>query len=90
MKKTANDSKIEREKGELSTLLLALPLNPIPWATVVTVLAPIVARLAVRWALKKTDRSLSEDKVNAIGNQAGAFIGGIIAKRLSQESPSDG
>lgn len=90
MKKTANDSKIERERAELDTLLRTLPLNPIPWATVVTILAPIVARLAIRYALKKIDRSLSEDKVNAIGNQVGAFIGAIIGRRIASEKDGDG
>lgn len=90
MKKRANDSKLERERADLERLVGSLPLNPIPWATVVQVLAPIVARLAVRYVLKKTDRSLSEDKVNQIGNQVGSFIGSIIAKRLAGVTPPNG
>lgn len=82
-KKGSNDAKIERELKELDALLGGLPLNPIPWATVITILAPIVARLAVRYALKKAKRSLSEEKVNAIGNQVGTFIGDIIARRVA-------
>ena len=83
----ANQSKIERERADLERLLSSLSLNPIPWATIVTVLGPIIARLAVRYALKKTGRSLSEDKVNAIGNQVGSFIGDIIKKRLAGGGP---
>lgn len=83
MKKGASNlAKIKREEGDLAALLNSLPLNPIPWALVVSLLAPIVARLAVRYALKKLDRGMSEDKVNTIGRGVADFVGGIVTRRL--------
>lgn len=78
----ANTSKLARERAELELLLTELPLNPITWTAVIKILGPVIARLAVRYALKKAARSLSEDKVNAIGKEVGEFIGDIIKKRV--------
>lgn len=82
MKGKSNLAKIKREESDLASLLSSLPLNPIPWGMVVSVLAPIVARLAVRYALKRLDRGMSEDKVNTIGRQVADFVGGIVKRRL--------
>lgn len=84
-RKSTNDSKIARERQDLEMLLDTLPSNPIPWAGVVRLVTPLVARLAVRYALKKAGRALSEDRVNIIGRQVGDFIGDIIAKRTGSE-----
>jgi len=83
--KRSNDAKIAREEADLAVLLGTLPENPIPWATLLRIVAPILARLAVRYGLKKVKRSLSEDKVNAIGKSVGDMVSGILDKRI----PSD-
>lgn len=83
MKKPTNTAKIERELTDLGTMLAVLPDNPIDWVTVVKLVGPVIARLAVRFALKKTRRSLSEDKVTAIGGQVGDFIAKIIENRTT-------
>ena len=76
-----NDAKIRREEAELATLLSMLPDNPLPWMAVLRIVGPIVARLAVRYALKKLGRGLSEDKVNGIGTAVADKIAAIIDKR---------
>lgn len=78
----ANLAKIDREKEDLANALLLVPTdNPIAWAALLRLVAPIIARLAVRYALKKAARSLSEDKVNAIGTDVASWIASIVAKR---------
>ena len=77
MKKTANVDKIRRERDDLTTLLESLPSNPIAWLPVIKIVAPIIARLAVRMALKRLRRDLSEEKVNQIGREVGTTIRAI-------------
>lgn len=89
-KQSANSAKLKREEDDLRRLLEALPLNPIPWVTVVKLLAPVIARLAVRYALKRVKRTMSEEKVNRIGSLAGEFIGGIVARRTATQSQNKG
>lgn len=79
-----NNAKIKREEAELDVLLTMLPDNPLPWASVLGIVGPIVARLAVRYALKKLARGLAEEKVNAIGTAVADKIAGIIAKRTAK------
>lgn len=82
MKKRANDSKIARELDDLDRVLLLLPDNPIDWVSMIRLVAPIVARLGARYALKRAVRSLGEDKVNAIGKAVGDHIAEILERRL--------
>ena len=70
----ANTTKIFREVDTLQDVLSGLPDNPVAWGYVLSVVAPILARLAVRMALRKLSRGMSEEKVNAIGKT----IGGIV------------
>jgi hypothetical protein len=62
-----------------------LPSNPIGWQPVIRLVAPIVARLAIRYALKKVKRSMSEDKVNLVAKGVGSWIGAMIDKNLTEE-----
>jgi len=87
MKKTANLTAIAREEADLAHLLASLPANPVPWAAIVRLIAPLVARLAIRYALKRLKRSLSEEKVTAAGDAVGKFISNIIEKRTPGDSP---
>lgn len=81
-KSVSNEAKISREKSDLEAALALSPTdNPIAWAALLRLVGPMIARLAVRYALKKAARSLSEDKVNAIGVEVASFIGQIISKR---------
>lgn len=82
-KKSSNQAKIQRETRDIATILTEMPLNPIAWTTVVKLLAPVVARLAVRYALKRLNRSMGEEKVNKIGAEVGDFISDIIKKRVA-------
>lgn len=83
----ANQAKLIRETGDLTAMLLLLPHNPVNWVRIVLLVAPIVARLAVRMALKRLDRSLSEDKVNAIGTQVGSLIRNIVDAKRGDTKP---
>jgi len=78
----SNTAKIRREEADLNRILEALPDNPIPWVQVVTLVAPIIARLAVRYALKRIDKSMGEERVNTVGDSVATFIGDIIKRRL--------
>lgn len=88
MKRRANDAKIARELDDLDRALLLLPDNPINWVNVIRLVAPILARLGARYALKKAVRSLAEDKVNTIGKAVGDHIAAILEKRLPQDGGS--
>lgn len=80
-RKDSNSAKISREEADLANVLALLPDNPVNWAVVVRLIGPIIARLAVRYALKRVKRTMSEEKVNAIGKNVADFIGGIIRQR---------
>lgn len=79
--KSQVNAKITREEEQLKALLTLLPENPIPWLAVVKLIAPVVARLAVRYALKKVKRGMAEDKVNEVSNAVGALIRGVVDHR---------
>lgn len=81
-RRDSNTAQIARETADLVNLLESLPKNPLDWGMVVRLIAPIIARLAVRMALKRTQRSLGEDKVNLIGST----IAGIIRKILTPDA----
>lgn len=83
--KSQASAKIKREEADLSVLMLSLKDNPIPWAVVVRVTAPIIARLAVRYAMKRLKRGMSEERVTRIGQETGDFIASIIEKRTGGE-----
>lgn len=85
MKTSSINAKIKREEQELEEIMNALPSNPIPWGAVVTILGPIIARLAVRYALKRLARNMSEERVNKIAGDTSALIRGIIAKKTATE-----
>lgn len=80
-KRSSNDAKIAREMAELATMLSLMPPNPINWAVVIRLVGPILARLAVRLALKKLKRGMGEDKVNQIATTIASYISDIIKAR---------
>ncbi|MBA7556739.1 hypothetical protein ES705_49456 [subsurface metagenome] len=80
-KASSNSEKITREEADLTRLLSSLPDNPFPWATAITLIAPIVARLAVRLALKRIARGMSEGKVNVISGSIADKISEVLAQR---------
>lgn len=77
-RKSANDAKIERETADLRAILEGLPANPVAWGAVLRMVAPFIARLAVRLALKKVKRDMSEEKVNAVAGTVSALLKGIL------------
>lgn len=77
-KKSLVAVRIEREEQDLARLLQELPTNPIAWASVVKLVAPIVARLAIRYALRRLHRGMSEDKVNQIAGLVGDRIRDLL------------
>lgn len=79
-KKAGNQVRIEREERDLAAIFTTLPRNPIPWAAVVQLVAPIVARLAVRYALKRLKRGMSEQRVNEVADLVGARVGALVSK----------
>lgn len=85
-KKTPTQARIDRELADLRRVLEALPPNPISWGAVLTILAPIIARLAVRVALKRIKRGLSEDKVN----ETASFVAGVIRDVLEKSHVGTG
>lgn len=81
MRKGSSEAKVEREQKALEELLANLPDNPLAWGPIVRILGPIIARLAVRIALKKAKRSMSEAKVNQVADSIAGTISAILAKR---------
>lgn len=82
-RRSANDAKIFREIADLKAILADLPENPIPWASVLRIVAPFVARLAIRMALKKAKRDMSEDKVNAIAGGVSAVLRTVLGRSIA-------
>lgn len=80
-RKSTNTAKIEREEKELKAILTGLPSNPIPWGVVIKMVAPIIARLAVRYALKRLKRGMSEERVNKVADLVGDRISEIIDEK---------
>ena len=80
MPKGAQDAKIKREQRTLGLILRQLPANPIAWGAVIKIVGPIIARLAVRYALKKMRRNLSEEKVNQVGESVADWLDGVITE----------
>jgi len=83
MKRSSNDAKIAREVADLKAILSDLPQNPIPWAAVLRITAPFIARLAVRMALKKVGRGLSEDKVNSVAGSVSAIVRAVLSQSIA-------
>ena len=83
MKKTANDAKIARETEDLKAILADLPPNPIPWPAVLRITAPFIARLAVRMALKKVGRGMSEEKVNSVAGAVSAILRTVLSTSIA-------
>ena len=79
-KGAANRAKIAREESDLKVLLQQLPTNPIQWLTVVKIVGPLIARLAVRYALKRLKRDMSEERVNTIGEAVAGFVEGAVKR----------
>ena len=84
---STQDARIKREEADLEALLSLLPDNPVEWVSVVKLIAPLIARLAVRYALKKVKRTMSEEKVNAIGTAVGGLIRGIVGQNKGVGPP---
>lgn len=80
-KRSSMEAKLEREQKELENILANLPDNPIAWGPIVRILGPIIARLAVRIALKKSKRHMSEAKVNQVADAVSSTISSILAKK---------
>ena len=82
--KSQINAKIKREEQELKTLLEELPGNPVPWMAVVKIVAPLVARLAVRYALKKVKRGLSEERVTEVAGAVATLVNTVLGARASK------
>ena len=80
-RRSAQTSRIEREEAELRTVLEELPRNPLDWVSDLRIVGPIVARLAVRYALKRAKRGMSEDKVSRVADQVATLIRGATELR---------
>lgn len=85
-KKSRNTVSIEREERDLEVILLAMPDNPIAWDAVIRMVAPLLARLAVRYALRKSKRGLSEERITSIAGLVTDRIATIVARRTGATS----
>lgn len=65
---------LRADEEELRNVLSLLPDNPIPWQAIVRLIAPLVARLAVRYAIRRTKRGVSEAKVKSISDAIAALV----------------
>ena len=76
---TASQSKIAIEEAQLRATLANMPDNPIPWASLLRIVAPIVTRLAVRYTLKKVKRGMADDKVKAVSDTITELIDSMLS-----------
>lgn len=77
--KSRNTAEIAQETADLMLVLRSMPDNPVPWAAVVRMVTPFIARLAIRYALRRMGKNLSQDKINAISRA----IKGIVEASTS-------
>lgn len=77
-KMKGNEARIRTEEALLNDVLSSMPANPIDWMAMVKIVSPIVARLAVRYALKRARRNMSEAKVLAVSNSVSGLIRSIL------------
>lgn len=81
-KQKARDAKIAADIADLINILEALPPNPMPWAAVIRLVAPVISRLAVRMALKRIARGMSETRIKVITDAIAKII--AVATGLSK------
>ena len=81
-RKSAKQAKLDRELEDLAVILTALPLNPIPWVSVLKLVAPVLVRLAIRQALKRVKRGMAEDKVKSVTDSVTGDLNALLDARL--------
>ena len=84
-KKTPTRVKVEREEKALKETLEALPTNPILWGNLLRIVAPLIARLAVRYALKRVKRGMSEAKVEDVTEAVAGLVRRVIETKKSPD-----
>jgi len=72
--------KMAKEVKQLTSVCESLKtLNPIPWLTVAKLIAPFVARIAIRYVLRKMKKTTSETNVELAVDSVRAILSRIGA-----------
>ncbi|MBA7709586.1 hypothetical protein ES703_118507 [subsurface metagenome] len=73
--------KIAREVKQLEAIIEPLAaLNPLPWLTVAKLIAPFVARIAIRYVLRKMSKTTSESNIELAVDSVRGILTRIGAK----------
>lgn len=80
--KSQVSAKIKTDEEALETLLKELPDNPIYWGNVVRLVAPFIARIAMRRILKRVGRSTSEDNLRLVSKGISEVIARVIEAKV--------
>jgi len=73
--------KIAREVKQLEAVITPLgELNPLPWLTVAKLVAPFVARIAIRSVLRKMSKTTSEGNIESAVDSVRGILTRIGAK----------
>ena len=71
------------DERDLETVLGAVGVkNPIPWTAILAIVAPVIARIAIRFILRRQGRTASEENIRAAADHVRA----IIARSLPSAS----
>jgi len=76
--------KIAREVKQLEAIVEPLKaLNPLSWYVVARVIAPFIARIAIRYVLRKMKKTTSEANVELAVDSVRGILGRIETKELA-------
>jgi len=68
--------RLAQDEQDLQQVLGSVPpKNPIPWISILKIAAPIIARIAMRFLLRKMNKTTSEENIRAGANLVRDIIG---------------
>lgn len=81
--------KIAREVKQLESVIEPLAdLNPLPWLTVAKLVAPFVARIAIRHVLRKMKKTTSEANIETAVDSVRGIVTRIGSKKAGSTKTS--
>lgn len=75
------EAKLRADEALLKGVLKNLPENPIPWMAVLRIVGPLIARVAIRRALRRVNRGISDEKLNQVVTIVTDTIAKIIDRK---------
>lgn len=68
-----------QDEQDLEQILSSVPAtNPIPWIAILKIAGPIIARVAIRFILRRMGKTTSEENIRAAANAVRDIIGRYV------------